>query len=69
MIHTHQINKTRVAIITSYIILVLIIISVIYIIAKNFLVADSVNQKKIQTHTTQLDIDVFNKVLKQIQNS
>lgn len=64
MIH---INPTNKFFILFYILLVIIIMSVLVIIIYNFIVANSTNPVSIQTHTTQLNLQDFNLILKQIK--
>jgi hypothetical protein len=64
---TDQTNKLTKLIAISYLLAVIIIMMSLYIIVSNLLTANSIDSKLVQTHTTQLNISDFNKILNQIK--
>lgn len=69
MIHTDPTNKTSRLIVISYLLIATVIIAVLYIITSNLITANSINLSLVQTHTTQLNVDDFDKILKQIRSN
>lgn len=67
MTRTDLTNKTSRLIVISYLLIVTVIIAVLYIITSNLITANSINPSLVQTHTTQLNVDDFDKILKQIR--
>lgn len=68
MIHINPTNKTQKFIIASYLLIMIIVIGILYVIITNFMIANSIDSTLVQTHTTQLNIDDFNKILQQIKS-
>lgn len=62
-----EINKTQIVITLSYLLLFSLAIVTIYLIIVKYQTASTINSKKVQIHTTQLDLQQFNKIYQQIQ--
>lgn len=62
-----EINKTRLVITILYLLLFLLIAISVYLIIVNYQMANTINFKKVQIHTTQLDLQQFNKIYQQVQ--
>ena len=59
-------EKNKLIIYSSYTVLALFILLVLYLIISNVRMANLVDENKVQIHTTQLDLARFNKVLNQV---
>lgn len=68
MIHTNQVNKIKTIVLFSYLLAFSIIAIVLYIIVTGIIKINTINPKMVQTHTTQLNIDNFNKILNQLKS-
>ncbi|EKD56487.1 MAG: hypothetical protein ACD_58C00172G0006 [uncultured bacterium] len=69
MIHTDPTSKLSKLVVISYLLITFVIIAVSFIIISNLVIANSISPTLVQTHTTQLNIDNFNKILNQIKSS
>lgn len=61
------INKVKIVIYSSYVVLLVIVLIFIYFINSNYQKTNLITPQKIQIHATKLDVNQFNRILEQIK--